>query len=1188
GVMVSEDIAKSSLVNTATQSCFKGDRALFRGAADSSPSKWNGRSTEWNNSSEPSNYMMEDYLPVYGLPSTEFSVYVLNADTLKSWSEVTVNADGTYSQTIYPDVESAPKFYRCRMKTMGGLSELPTFNSIAITYTFDKEWRVLKSRTVENYSVDMGIIHSDGCEAITEVTYSYDENKVDISAYDSFFSKYINSAADGGAVALKRQKTAAEYLSSAFADVLAGGVSFDVALLVGGEEINSKVYADVFNDFAELYLQTENLKLWLKDQTLYLNYGENTLFLPVSEGLDLLNKLGGEGIADINADYLLERLGGGELVKDGENVSLFSELTIGETSLPLEFSFYENGDDVSLNFVRLSPTKFSGAEVGAELRYSENAFGILPALPENGENFVDLTPSIGYIDDVKEIIENKKLSFSGNAEIELGENKAVIAVNECHIDFNDGVSLFADFCLDLSGNSLSFKVSKDGDKYTLAYAEGGIGAEIYESQFEEVGEALKETYRRIKDVSDKIFRQDGSYLPEIDRLEDVVRLVFGDEKYNGIIKKIDGLKEKSSGEFSLEKLRGVLNGLTVSPSENAAAEICFGDISVRLLNEDGGLPFGLKTTGGEIELSGKISKTEEIKYDMPENISYLSAHDLEELADGISVAAEMLMKDSVTYDVKAAVRSKDQKYSDVGGVRLNADALLEYYSGGSFPLDIDVDGKKFTLSADMYLHVMVDVTATKADENGFYLEIYILDSDENGELDVYLSVSRYGEGDERRDPLKIYAPASETASLLSSVISLVGIDNELLSDVFVKNTIGMTKASELAAMGRSLKYTLGIAKTVDFLNGTDGDIPSAVKGFLKKSLTGENAFARFAADGLIKDMDILFGESENLLSFALNSQILYGAEGRNDLSVTVGKGEDETESYISTISLSDIYKGDSEDCEVVDLTFKAAPSSERIIPKIENYFDARHLDDLVCAVADSATYEVEKDGKTDYEVCKNYLIEGNAVVTIILYHIKIDVISVNVLVDDDGKVTVNAHLEYKGVQELGIVSINGDTEVDIAIKDGIVNIRRTQKSEWQRKFLITRRVELSPYRVENRSMTMDEFLDNLSDNISFIFNLSSTVSNLISNTFPTRSDINVEGADYGRAFKNYVSGYNFNGSKWNFDLNSEVLTNGIMDYLKVGVALGGDGLLRSLTVTGSISDAIDIEAELVYKNPKGR
>ena len=108
GVLISTDISKSSMINTAKQLCYVGDSVLWREAAKDA-SEWNGIDTEWK-SGDPTKISVDSFKTNYGLPATEFSVYILNEDTVTSWDEVKVNGDGTYTQdfVLNHETDKAP------------------------------------------------------------------------------------------------------------------------------------------------------------------------------------------------------------------------------------------------------------------------------------------------------------------------------------------------------------------------------------------------------------------------------------------------------------------------------------------------------------------------------------------------------------------------------------------------------------------------------------------------------------------------------------------------------------------------------------------------------------------------------------------------------------------------------------------------------------------------------------------------------------------------------------------------------------------------------------------------------------------------------------------------------------------------------------------------------------------------
>ena len=188
GVMLEIVITNSSLVNDAWQTCYVSGTALLRGP-DGGKKSWNGRDTVWE-SDDPEIFSREEFREEYGLFGTELTNYILNADTIVSWSAVTDNGDGTYTQTIKPDLTAATGDCARRMKKMGGLDKYPVFKDSSITLTFDRNWRILSITIDESYSIKLGILNAKNCRAVSVFVYSY--GNADISDYETYFARFIN------------------------------------------------------------------------------------------------------------------------------------------------------------------------------------------------------------------------------------------------------------------------------------------------------------------------------------------------------------------------------------------------------------------------------------------------------------------------------------------------------------------------------------------------------------------------------------------------------------------------------------------------------------------------------------------------------------------------------------------------------------------------------------------------------------------------------------------------------------------------------------------------------------------------------------------------------------------------------------------------------------------------------------
>ena len=390
GVLVQTDITRSSMVNSARQFCYVGDRVIWRDAAGG-PSTYNGLDTEWQTGDPAGNMTIDDFKASRGLPGTEFSVYVINEDTLLGAEEVVSNGDGTYSQTYYldPATDKAPAYYVNQMMTTGGLTGLPTFEYITVTYTFDSTWQVLASDIDESYTATMGI--SVGCRATYHTAYEYGTEKAESTVYEDYYSEYASKPATGAEE--ESPVTAAGCLSSAFAPVLQGPATFRLGLTLDDKAVEGLVYVNAADLSAmELRARIGALYVAYAGGDVYLRIGDNFRgSLDPVQFATLFTAMTGEGDGSApDTDALLEQLGSGTftVAQDNRSAALSSVLTISGMELPVDFAFdiAEDGKTVSLDSVTTQLT-LAGMQVGAELSYSS------ASVPEVGDpaTYSDLT-----------------------------------------------------------------------------------------------------------------------------------------------------------------------------------------------------------------------------------------------------------------------------------------------------------------------------------------------------------------------------------------------------------------------------------------------------------------------------------------------------------------------------------------------------------------------------------------------------------------------------------------------------------------------------------------------------------------------------------------------------------------------------------------------------------------------------
>lgn len=665
GVMLVEDITKSSLVNTAQQTCFVGDRALWRSPASARPGDWRDKETAWATVA-PSNYSVEEYMKIYGLPSTEFCVYVLNEETLTKWSEVTDNGDGTYTQTVYPSVDAAGAYYAIRMKTMGGLSSYPTFNSIAMTYTFTADWTVLSCEVEEDYAVDLGILHSDHCKATTRQSYYYDREGVDISDYSDFFSRYVAKESEGDVEEeTKKELTATDCLSAAFGEILVKPKELLLSFRLDGTEGDGRVYVDLGKEDFRVSISEWNV--WYVDENLYLSLADGMAKISSKDLISLVSSLSGgndatqssvteDFFASLDFDKMLEELGGGTFVLSDTGASLDAELTFGETILPLHFAFSIEEEGVTLDYVELKEISFGGKGISARLCFAEES--ILPELTvEQKESAGDLMTVVNGAKECAEVLKNKEFSFA-------------LAVKTAAEEKEDYY-----FLLTVTNGRLYLSVSYYADETNANYAPLLLQGELSELA------SLLETAKKL-----------GGY--DIPFLEELLSSILPDEE------------ETQFDVSDLLTLPALLKSFSLTEEELTLS------LDGKILNMDGDAAFlvrkGEKTFGFEAALLG---------YRIDGELTDLSDATEEPTGEYIDVstiggATDALLNSLFSVDDNVLSLPDEYHFAGrigcaIGGYTLDFDVAINFVTqdGGKLNLSIGADSA-FAVNSGRYLSYM--------------------------------------------------------------------------------------------------------------------------------------------------------------------------------------------------------------------------------------------------------------------------------------------------------------------------------------------------------------------------------------------------------------------------------------------------------------------------------------------------
>ncbi|MDE7163360.1 MAG: leucine-rich repeat domain-containing protein [Clostridia bacterium] len=284
GVLLTTDLTYSSMVKSGTQTCTVQNadgeyEVYFRTSeapqADTLPSE-----AVWSEEA-PVIFNERSYHYTYGLLPNELFNYIVNENNIIDSEQIKVNADGTYTQSFTLDPVASTYFYQFGMKTRGGLSGYPEFQSITFSVTFDGGWKILSASMHEVANVNKGIVVSSVSDFATEYWYGDDHfDDAHYAYYDSYYKKYLgdDSLEQGGSTDEKLVVDVTNVLSNGFSQIMNGGAQFEITANLGN---NTYVgYAFVSLDLSDpLGTLVLNLSLGksLKEQTLYIEYEDGEI-----------------------------------------------------------------------------------------------------------------------------------------------------------------------------------------------------------------------------------------------------------------------------------------------------------------------------------------------------------------------------------------------------------------------------------------------------------------------------------------------------------------------------------------------------------------------------------------------------------------------------------------------------------------------------------------------------------------------------------------------------------------------------------------------------------------------------------------------------------------------------------------------------------------------------------------------
>lgn len=478
GVTISSDITYSSMVKSGSQACFvegeNGPEAYMR--FSSAPSADTTHLTANWSQDAPVHYGEQAYLYTYGLFQTELTNYIINADTIAESGEVKANGDGTYTQSVMLDPIASTYYYQFGMKTRGGLSGYPEFQSVSLSFTFDGEWRILSMDIDEVSLVNKGVTVTSVSKSRVEYSYddaSFDEQHFDF--YDSYFRQYVgdDTLEEGGDYEEEMTIDLTSVLSNGFSKIMDGGQQFQITAELGQNRYVGYIFValDLADPLNSLQLKL-SLGKTLEEQGFYLEYAQGQAeayygedfalnvniaalkpiieqFTDWADGLNCaLSSLTseGEGSAALSSDALSDLMNIMQLEVQGENARIVLKtddllgLGIG-VDIQLFFGIGEN--DITFHGASIKGLSFGGSGIDLALSLTTTTAPVIDR--ESTSASADLAD---YAADIFNLLSSDlikvDIALDGNSQaVNISALKGLSVSASAYVDI-DGITVGAD------------------------------------------------------------------------------------------------------------------------------------------------------------------------------------------------------------------------------------------------------------------------------------------------------------------------------------------------------------------------------------------------------------------------------------------------------------------------------------------------------------------------------------------------------------------------------------------------------------------------------------------------------------------------------------------------------------------------------------------------------------------------
>lgn len=990
------------------------------------------------------------------------------------------------------------------------------------------------------------------------------------------------------------------------------------ATLVTGDDTGKSLYASF--DGTEIKFDYDGLKVSLAADEIQ-TFVQSVWKIFESLSLSVPNMPSVDGVEDLIAAFT------------GTNSGLFDMLAMIEIGASEDGLLYVAFGDYRIDVkweedARTFTANLTSDQITA--RAELERFTAIKSMPVG--NYLDAAELIPLLNGISDVLENQAVSLTGMLSLEAENAWITLNVKKGLVDWSNGLSLYLYAGLAVNGVEQDIYISYSGNEKLIKFAYGGTGAAIslaktQGSDLEILERALVQVYERIRTVVDDMVAENP--MPQIDSLNGLLDLIgFGDAASSTV----EMLQAMVGVEGS--DIASILNALKFGVSQEGNLTLTFGGLEAELIREtdqDGllGLVATLTWKDLGISLNDCHVTYADAGLSMPD-VNYLTAEDFAELLDYLGATAELLTEQSLSVDVKGKLFAygDGDRYASSGYVKYDITANLTYEQGTSgFPVHINAgsvntetgrrEGMNFYIAPDFYLHLNISLLAKNAADDSMIVDLYLLDANpdtangtttgtytKDGALDVYFTLSNKSQGG---DPLKIYAPLDEIMTFVAMGGAMLELDTLTSSNDGVAAVI-----SELGNVFEQLLFDYYLPHTKDQFASLGSSlirqfIPGGLQSLLDQLVgamggsSADHATEIIGKEAFIKSLDVSDGE----FALVLDSTAVYGDASAFDLTFSASKekiattteeGTEVTRTRITSAHIGNVYL-DSNLTDMLNLDLAVSYGGVEKPEVLAGYLDFSEVDTLVKALVNSATHEdgVNANGNAKYVLNDNFYISGKIDMNVpvaeplVTANVELTLNGMKISIDEINKILLDITFSYskttaKVLGFLPISVIDNDATVDLSIRDDMIYMRKTVPDS----------------NVSYRILSLNEFSADIMNQITWLFSFSSTVQSIMNSvgTSGGSDPVDMSGYDYGALLSAYLKNYQYTVAQssiaWNMVLNGSTIGSlaGIT-MSDIAVTLGAienEGLyeLSSLTASGSLFDAIDYSADLMYDNIHGR